>query len=195
MLRDALIERCAPTLAGIKTGNLFSLETEETDMTQEIRRLNRVLVGKGLRLIPLRRSRKRTLIYLYRPEMLREDLIYPEAAQILEEKGYPCGDADRCVAELIRHLASDEEFPHEIGLFLGYPPSDVRGFMNSPWEGVRCVGCWKVYGDPMEAERLFAAYRRCTATYRSEVRNGKSLEHLIVTNRAGGWHQAANMEQ
>ena len=183
MLREALIRYCSPTLAGIKTGNLFSLRTEDRDITPEIRALNHILVKKGLRLLPLRKDEKRTLIYLYRPEMLREDLAYPEAASILSEKGYPCGNPNFCVVALIRHLVSDESFPHEIGLFLGYPPSDVRSFMCSPLKGFRCVGCWKAYGDPDEAEKTFARFKRCTAIYRRESENGIPLERLIVDRR------------
>lgn len=183
MLRDALIQHCSPTLASIKTGNLFSLRTEGRDITPEIRALNHILVKKGLRLLPLRKSEKSTLIYLYRPEMLREDLAYPEAASILKEKGYPCGNPNFCVVALIRHLLSDESFPHEIGLFLGYPPSDVRCFMHDTRKGVRCVGCWKAYGDPCEAEKTFARFKRCTAIYRRESENGIPLEHLIVDRR------------
>ena len=183
MLRDALIRHCSPTLAGIKTGNLFSLRTEGRDITPEIRELNILLVQKGLRLLPLRRTEKSTLIYLYRPEMLREDLAYPEAVSILREKGYPCGNPDSCIVALIRRLVCSESFPHEIGLFLGYPPYDVRCFMHSSREGVRCVGCWKVYGDPGAAEKTFARFKRCTEIYRRESQNGIPLEHLIVDRR------------
>ncbi len=183
MLRHALIEHCAPTLAGIKTGSLFSVKTGGADVVPEIRSLNRILVKKGLRLIPLRKTESHTLIYVYRPDALRDDLVFPEAAGILEEKGYPCGDPDRCVVELIRRLVSDQPFPHEIGLFLSYPPSDVRGFMNSPCVGVQCVGCWKVYGDPEKAIKTFRKYKKCTAIYRRASEKGKPLECLIVDSR------------
>ncbi|MBR5180388.1 MAG: DUF3793 family protein [Lachnospiraceae bacterium] len=38
-----------------------------------------------------------------------------------------------------------------MGLFLGYPPFDVKCFMNDSRENVKQVGCWKVYGDEEEA--------------------------------------------
>ena len=180
MLREELIRHCSPTLAGLKTGNLFSLNTAGADITPEIRELNAVLVKKGLRLIPLRRNPRSTLIYLYRPGRLCEDLRSPEAACILQRKGYPCGDPGRCLATLVRRLAADETFPHEIGLFLGYPPSDVEGFMNSPREGVQCVGCWKAYGNRREAERIFASYRKCTDVYCHAAERGVPLEKLAV---------------
>ncbi|MBQ3912236.1 MAG: DUF3793 family protein [Lachnospiraceae bacterium] len=47
MLKEAVIENCAPTLAGIKTGNLFSLKNDRSGTTQEICSLNRILRKKA----------------------------------------------------------------------------------------------------------------------------------------------------
>ena len=91
--------------------------------------------------------------------------------------------ADLCVAELARHLANDSSFPHEIGLFLGYPVRDVLGFMKSPEEGVMYTGFWKVYGDKDEALRTFARYRKCTEVYCKCYRTGSRLDKLAVAER------------
>ena len=53
------------------------LETEE--LRQEVRRINRLLAGKGLCLLPLRFDGGRALLYLYRPSRLRQDLEDAEA--------------------------------------------------------------------------------------------------------------------
>lgn len=188
MLLQALVDHCSPTLAGIKTGNLFPLHSEGDDVIPEIRELNRILVRKGLRMIPVKRDNRHTLIYVYRPERLQKDLALPEAEEILLEKGYPCGSPDRCVTCLMKHLASDAEFPHEIGLFLSYPPSDVKSFMENTSEGVQCVGCWKAYSNAREAEKIFERFRKCTTVYRALVKKGRSLEQLIVQ---GGVLEAA----
>ena len=180
MLQDALIQHCAPTLAGIKTGNLFSFPFPVSEIIDEIKYINVSLREKGLRLIPLRKKRKNTLIYLYRPEKLKEDLSAPEAVDILKKKGYSMRGADCMVAELSRHVSCDPEFPHEIGLFLGYPPSDVKCFLKSPCNGVRCAGCWKAYSNEKEAEEIFKKYKRCTRLYLSEMKKGKTLESLAV---------------
>lgn len=185
LLEREIVEHGAPTLAGLKTGNLFPLKNNGGSLAPEIRRVNRMLSEKGVRLIPLRRSEKTTLVYLYRPDRLRSDLCHQEAESILCGKGYPCGDPDRCIAELKRHLCADEAFPHEIGLFLGYPPSDVKCFMKNPWEGLKCTGCWKVYGNQEEAEAVFARYKKCTDVYREAYNNGQSLTRLTVDCR--GW--------
>ena len=50
---------------------------------------------------------------------------------------------EQCLARLIERLKDADEFPHEIGLFLGYPPEDVEGFIQEP-NGQKYTGIWKV---------------------------------------------------
>jgi len=180
MSDELLIRFCSPTLAGIKTGSLFMTDKSDDSTFGKIRELNNILTKHGLRLIPLRKNNKGILVYLYRPDRLNRDLKCPQAMAILECKGYPCGNTDRCIMHLIDRLVQDEAFPHEIGLFLGYPPEDVKGFMEDPSKGVKCIGCWKVYGDVSRANELFERYRKCEAAYCRELKQGKSLESLIV---------------
>ena len=102
--------------------------------------------------------------------------------RLLREAGY--GDDLShlvCLRELTRRLREGEEFPHEIGLFLGYPPEDVAGFMTHRGKNCKCVGCWKVYGDEYAARRRFAAYQSCTANYCRRRAGGASLEGLTVS--------------
>ena len=89
-MSDELLIKCeAPTLAGLKTGNLFSYNYESREeVTRDLRRLNRILVPKGLRLLPLQYSGKRVLLYLYRILALQKDLSQDEASRILREVGY-----------------------------------------------------------------------------------------------------------
>ena len=47
MSEELIIEHCSPTLAGIKTGSMFSVRvTEETDINREVRELNKTLRKK-----------------------------------------------------------------------------------------------------------------------------------------------------
>lgn len=176
-----IIEYCAPTLAAIKTGNLFSITVcSWEEACGEAREINLVLGRRGLRAVPVRRRGNRALIYLYRPAFLKRDLLDPDAAEILRKRGYCPENAKTCLIQLLRHLSRDDEFPHEVGLFLGYPPADVRGFIQSPSQGVQCVGFWKVYENRDRAEETFKRYRRCMECYRHAYEGGKSLEQLAV---------------
>ncbi|NCB63614.1 MAG: DUF3793 family protein [Clostridia bacterium] len=181
MSEEIVIRHCAPTLAGIKTGSLFSCSCpSKGELLGDLRRLNRALVPKGLRALPLRYVRGRALIYVFRPAGLERDLSDRDALHILKEEGYPEAEPGRWLPELIRRLNAAEAFPHEIGLFLSYPPEDVRGFIENRGEGCKCIGCWKVYGDETRARRLFTTYKRCTESYCRQWNRGIPLERLTV---------------
>ena len=66
----------------------------------EIRSLNRKLVPKGLRILPLRYSAERVLVYLYRPARLEKDLSNKEALDLLEKAGYRHENTNQCVVIL-----------------------------------------------------------------------------------------------
>lgn len=181
MSEEMIVKHCAPTLAGIKTGNMFLLKcTSESNINQEIRELNCKLVKKGLRVLPLRYTAKHVLIYIYRPNHLEKDLSDPLARKILKDKGYEFTNANGCICQLIRRFKNNNDFPHEVGLFLGYPPADVSGFINDPCEGVKCCGCWKAYSNPEKAKSTFHKYKRCAEQFQNMSKLGKTLEQLTV---------------
>lgn len=180
---ELIIQHCSPTLAGIKTGSLFTCGyTDKNEIHTDIRLLNKRLVPKGLRSVPLRTSGGRALIYLYRPQMLKKDLVHCEAEGLLVGYGYSVESSVRCVAQLRKRLHECECFPHEIGLFLGYPPEDVIGFIENKAAYSKCTGCWKVYGDEAKAQKTFEKYKKCTLVYCSQWAKGKSIERLTVVD-------------
>lgn len=181
MSEDLLIRNCSPTLAGIKPGNLFSCgyPTQQA-LLQYIRRLNRTLVPKGVRVVVLRAREGRALIYVFRYSAIEKMLRNGQAAEILSDRGYSQLRVEPCICRLLGRCQDESEFPHEIGLFLGYPPEDVKGFIENKACNQKCTGCWKVYGDPDSAQKLFEKYKRCTHVYCSQFEHGKSMDRLTV---------------
>ena len=181
MSEDYLIRNCAPTLARIKTGSMFSLPCPSAgELTVQLRHLNGRLVPRGLRLIPLRVCERSALLYLYRPSRLRRDLSETSSEILLRRGGYCLGSCEKCLRQLICRLRKSTEFPHEIGLFLGYPPEDVRGFIENKACNYQYAGCWKVYGNPEDAQRRFALYKKCSRIYLDLWNRGCSMEKLTV---------------
>ena len=84
------------------------------------------------------------------------------------------------IGQLAARLCLEEEFPHEIGVFLGYPLDDVKGFIRHKGRDYTFCGCWKCYGDPQAARRRFERYRRCTAVLRRRYAEGTPITQLIV---------------
>ena len=184
MSEEYLIRHCAPTLAGIKTASLFTCPYESREaITESIRKLNKWLTAKGLRLLPLRFSGSKALLYLYRPKQLSRDLTDATAEKLLRSCGYSAGTCEHCVGALAQKLRSQEDFPHEIGLFLGYPPEDVSGFMKYGPDCCKCTGCWKVYGDEEAAKKTFAQYKKCTRVYCDLWNRGRNIHRLTVAGR------------
>lgn len=180
MSDELVIRHCAPTMANIKTANLFTGNfADRQEMIDEVRSLNDRLKNKGIRVLALQYTNRRGLIYVYRPGRLSKDLQNCQACQLLKKCGYPGVNENVCLRYLIQRLKQEGDFPHEIGLFLGYPPEDVDGFINQRKSWKLC-GFWKVYGDVDNAKRQFARFRKCTDLYQKQWQMGKSIERLTV---------------
>jgi len=181
MPEKIFVRYCSPTLAGIKTANLFSYcFKNKNEMRESVRGWNAALVKKGVRVLPLAFRGGRALIYVYRPSKLKRDLQRADVCSLLKKRGYVSEEPERCIVQLMRRLIDGGEFPHEIGLFLGYPPEDVRGFIENKATGYKCIGEWKVYGDVERAKKTFEQYKKCTEVYCALFAQGKSMEQLTV---------------
>ena len=177
MSEELIVRHCAPTLANLKTGSLFVCPiTDRPSFFSSLRSLNELLVPKGLRALPLQIREYSALVYLYRPSRLKKDLEDPAAIKILQDHGYSC--YGKCLPKLIERVRASEEFPHEIGLFLGYPPEDVQGFLDH--RPCKCSGCWKVYGDENKAKKTFDLYKKCERVYCQQLARGIDIKRLTV---------------
>lgn len=181
MSEEMIINHCSPTLAGIKTGALFNCAyPSERELRSSVRAWNKTLSPKGLRVLPLRYNGRTALIYIYRPAMLSADLKDELARRLLAKCGYVSETPEGCIVQLMRRFAECDEFPHEVGLFLGYPPEDVCGFIANKACGYKCVGYWKVYGDEEKAKKAFAKFEKCTRCYCRQHAKGTGIERLAV---------------
>ena len=179
MIENYLIGHCAPALAGIKTANLFDMKVDsEEELAQQISQWNSRLEPRGLSLRVLRYRNQKALVYVYRCSRLGADLARPEVINFLRQYGYQSTDPEYALSLLAKRIREEEEFPHEIGLFLGYPLGDVVGFIENAGQNCRCTGCWKVYCNECEAVKLFAQYRKCREVYMRLWSQGRSVMQL-----------------
>lgn len=166
MIEKYLIEHCAPTLASLKTANLFTYHFEvEEDIFKYLDIWNSKFKGKGIELILLKKQESFALIYVCRKARLQKDLNKAGVAEFLADYGYKDTDVDYAINMLKIRLSQCISFPHEIGIFLDYPLGDVIGFIDNTGANCKCIGCWKVYCDECEAIRTFAKYKKCKEVY------------------------------
>ena len=82
--------------------------------------------------------------------------------------------------ELVFRLQS-EEFPHEIGVFLGYPLKDVLGFMGYGKNELVEVKNWRIYGDKEISYEVYNNFMRDKAIMKEmiESMNINELRRVI----------------
>ena len=82
MSDELILRQASPTLAGLKTGSLFTVPyRSEPELRADVAEMNRRLAPKGVYLRVLR-VRRRALLYLYRPSYLSRDFSQAEAAAL-----------------------------------------------------------------------------------------------------------------
>jgi len=179
-----LVEQCAPTLAGVKPASLFRCQGPNGQLVlTSAAYWARELAPFGIAVRVLKRCSKTgaCLIYLYWAGWLRQILAEPSNRTFLEQMGYRmehgCGGL---LEQLSGRLCLERGFPHEIGVFLGYPLEDVVGFIEHQGRDYTCCGYWKVYGDPETARRVFEIYRQCTERCKERFRQGAQITQLVA---------------
>ncbi len=180
MSSELLVKFCSPTLAGLKVANLFSCHFDsEEKLHAQIKQYNRLLNKKGLFFQILRLRDGMALIYVYRKNKLQEILNIGDIQAFLSTYGYATMDIETCIEILKSHLLY-ADFPHEIGVFLGYPLADVKAFIENKGRGHKCLGCWKVYTNEKEAKELFCKFEKCTRIYNQKFQQGTELLKLAI---------------
>lgn len=181
----ALVYHCSPTLSGLKPANLLSLSKEDyPNLPELVQEYSGLLSCKGISFSILCECSCRWLLLIFRREMLQTQLSSPAVQSLLAEEGYPISssiDVDHLLSHLKSRLTSADNFPHEIGVFLGYPLEDVLGFRRFKGEGCKLCGYWKVYSDVDSAKQCFEKFDRCRAILFSHLMAGSPLTELVVS--------------
>lgn len=180
-MEQFLIEYCSPTLAGLKTANLCNCPAHSLEeLNMHLCRINNLLNKKDVYLEVLNSKNGRALIYVYRKSKITQELTNQNILDFLRAYGYNCGSFTYCIERLKKRFACSDIFPHEIGVFLGYPLKDVIGFIENEGKNSKCSGLWKVYSDEYKAMQLFERYNKCRKVYMKLFAGGRSIMQLTV---------------
>lgn len=173
---------CAPALAGVAPANLITLRRGDyPQLEEELGNYGRAFARRGVCFYTLCSCARHELILVYRPQLIRQTLQREGVEQILAPCGY---DLSRPVEEILDHLSQrvgqGGTFPHEIGIFLGYPVEDVVGFMEHKGQNFKLCGPWKVYGDVEAAKQCFTRMQRVSQKIRERMDAGKTLFQVFA---------------
>ena len=180
MTTDTIIKYCSPTLAGLKVANLFSYGYETLDeLFNSIKKLNAQLNKKGVYFSVLKVSKNRALILVYRENKLQSILENIDIQIFLQEYNYTSFNCEDCFTVLKQHLKNDN-FPHEIGIFLGYPLEDTKAFIKHKGKNYLMMGYWKVYSNIAETNKLFEKFNKAKRIYAQLFAKGFDISRLTV---------------
>ena len=171
-----LIIQNAAVLKGKRISSMLFLNDKE------LARISMKLHNTNISLIILCTCKKRHLVMVYRAKELEEHLRSKEVSDYLREFGYR---RDDFISNLIRlHQRMNgfynkmKEFPHEVGVFLGYPICDIKGFLENKGERYLHSGYWKIYGNLEETRKKFLSYDEAREIAIDEFLSGRELESI-----------------
>ena len=151
--------QCAPLITGIKISNLLMVAAENEDLVMDL------VQGSGITCFCVMRTTKKTAFLLFRRSLLEAYLNNSEALDILKKAGYEDFSFGKILLRFKKHYEAylnDEhkQFPHEMGLLLGYPIEDVRGFIEHNGCGCLYSGYWKVYRNVPLKKKMFEDFEK-----------------------------------
>lgn len=165
----------SPAMLGVKPASLFSV-TDTESVGESISRFNRKAAVKGLKIRELCCLKNRRLLLMYNEKVLERHMNNEKVLRMFGKFGY---DEDMTTQQRIDRLAEKivgrGDFPHEIGLFLGYPVEDIQGFIDNKGENYLLCGYWKVYSDEERAKRIFNSYNKCRSYMIGKLNSGVDI--------------------
>lgn len=173
-----LAVHCAPVIKGSKAANIMTVTRKE------FARIDCLLKGTNISHCFLNVGEDKAILYLYRENKLKEYLRSAENRAFLKDYGYNAKSIrdmlDRLSDRICMYSDGKIDFPHEIGIFLGYPLKDVKGFIENEGRNFIYLGYWKVYHDVQGAVRLFERYDEEREKAVKEVVLGKTIREIAV---------------
>lgn len=180
MFEMLIANHCAPALAGIKPANIVTCgKSDFEDVHKEVKKMNKALNLRGIYSEILFESSKNVLVMVYRKNVLEKHLKNPLNNAFLSLYGYKNAEKLQEYINILKKRLQNESFPHEIGVFLGYPLHDIYCFIHHPKEGCLLVGDWKVYHNVEQANKVFCRFKACKRAVMKKVANGRTLAQIF----------------
>ena len=180
-----LMLECSEVLAEVKPANLISLVNRTRPCGRNLYQLwqshhDEIFTRLDVMRFKVLQTRERALLlFCYNPNHMEAHLAHHGIRALLKKAGYDTDlSSEALLAELCRRFEKSDAFPHEIGLFIGYPAKDVAAFMGLVNLPFACQGPWKIYGDPEQSLGLAEQYRCCRQRMGAILASGdhKALE-------------------
>lgn len=168
-----MVLHSAPVLKNVKMSSMFTVPSNYS------RIICSFLFKTGIKFCCLCKGVNRDIVLLYREDQMEDHLNQDDNAEFLKQYGYEGGTLKQYLQYLSERISfyynKSQEFPHETGVFLGYPLEDVKGFIEHEGKNCSYIGYWKVYSDVERAKQMFRLYDEARDAAVAELFSGKSI--------------------
>ena len=132
----------------------------------------------------LRQTDEKVILLLYKEQELQQQLLEADTRAFLKSYGYT-QFAVEDVLDLFKkrycdNLCTTKDFPHEMGVLLGYPLEDVKGFINNRGRNFLYTGYWKVYSDLQQKMDLFGRFEQAKEQMIRLLSYGMDIQEIIM---------------
>jgi hypothetical protein len=175
-----LVRCIAPTIAGIKPATLMNISVYNGGLPDVWDYYKKNIFNKSvINYYELKRTDKNVIVLFFNYYQLSKLLRKKPVREFLCSCGYESYSIERVLNML--EYGYTCQCPPEIGIFLGIPLKDVKGFMglNSLQNTKR--GMWKIYGDPTVSENLMNNYRNAKNIIIERLFNGEDPIDIITS--------------
>ncbi|MDD4334046.1 MAG: DUF3793 family protein [Desulfotomaculaceae bacterium] len=159
----------APTIKDKKASSLLAFSTRRKNIFTLWHCYKQEICQEfNLEYYELKNSTEVATVLFYKRKMLEKYLANKNNLDFLNSLGYREAVT---LEEKLQLLKKRFAFtcPHEVGLFLGFPVEDVKGFIDNKGKGYLLARYWKVYLNRERAEQLFKIYDRARIDAASAV--------------------------
>lgn len=168
-----LIEILGPVILGSKPAEILNLSSKDNNKETKLNDI-KLFFSNCTRLsyeiINIQDGGVR--IVFINKESLSKALSNKKCLNFLKFVGYPSNyDLEEYISVLIDKLHTND-FPHEIGIFLGYPLKDVVGFMGYGKYKFCKTRYWRVYGDETISDNVYNQF----------ISDRTKMKNLLETN-------------
>lgn len=183
--QNFLMVKLAPVLIGIKPALLLGMcncqkgfKRKDLFLQWETYK-NDIAKSFNISFSELKSSPKGKQVFFYSKKSLLAVLQDKENRDFLKKFGYGDNLTLSGYLNQLKKRFNEKSFPHEVGVFLGYPISDVKGFVEKRGDCFVLRDRWQIYGCPKKSLNIIDSHRRSEKVFLSMILEDKNpLKHL-----------------
>lgn len=179
----------AEVLAGVKPANLLRISNRRYPCGRNMYQLwqrygQQLLENSSIVAATMRCDDSGVLLLIYSPTLLQRRLNSRSSRTFLHSLNYrQPRNITTTLEDLTAHFV-DDEFPHEIGLFLGYPLKDVSAFMGRTPLKATAQRLWKIYGHGRRSHALADLYHHQHQRIAHKLRTNQHCSFQLLRSGA-----------